>query len=306
MRSKLIDFHISYACVNNCDFCSEFFQIQELRGHFVPFPEVKRDIIKKRKEGFDFIHFTGGEPTLHPQFLEIVKCAKQLGFGTQVGTNGVMFKDPAFCKKVLPYLDRVSFSIHEHLAQPHDRLVGRKGAFHDLKKALHNLQTAGHKSIFANVVITKKNFRAMAGIIRFLADEGCVQVLISNVAPEGAAEANYAKLAPRINKWKRIVPKISALAEKHGMIIHFFGLPLCAVHNFSLSNDISWDPRVTIERIKRGGKINGIITKSAAPDRKRIKPPVCRTCALARHCFGIFRQYYALHGDGELEPFSDQ
>jgi uncharacterized radical SAM superfamily Fe-S cluster-containing enzyme len=46
------------------------------------------------------VQFSGGEPTLHPQFLDIVRMARDMGFNhVQVATNGSMFATPGFARK---------------------------------------------------------------------------------------------------------------------------------------------------------------------------------------------------------------
>jgi len=45
------------------------------------------------------IQFTGGEPTVHPDFLRLVAKARQMGFShMQVATNGIRTADPAFAE----------------------------------------------------------------------------------------------------------------------------------------------------------------------------------------------------------------
>ncbi len=46
------------------------------------------------------VQFSGGEPTLHPQFLDIVRMSREMGFNhVQVATNGSMFATPGFARK---------------------------------------------------------------------------------------------------------------------------------------------------------------------------------------------------------------
>jgi len=46
------------------------------------------------------VQFTGGEPTVHPRFLDIVASAKALGFShIQVASNGLKFADPDFARR---------------------------------------------------------------------------------------------------------------------------------------------------------------------------------------------------------------
>ncbi len=45
------------------------------------------------------IQFTGGEPTIHPDFLRIVERAAAMGFShIQIATNGIRIADPAFAR----------------------------------------------------------------------------------------------------------------------------------------------------------------------------------------------------------------
>jgi uncharacterized radical SAM superfamily Fe-S cluster-containing enzyme len=46
------------------------------------------------------IQFSGGEPTLHPRFLQILRMARDLGFAhIQVATNGSRFVDAEFVRE---------------------------------------------------------------------------------------------------------------------------------------------------------------------------------------------------------------
>src|SRR5512143_370839 len=43
------------------------------------------------------VQFSGGEPTIHPDFLEILRGARDMGFShIQVASNGIKFADPDF------------------------------------------------------------------------------------------------------------------------------------------------------------------------------------------------------------------
>jgi uncharacterized radical SAM superfamily Fe-S cluster-containing enzyme len=46
------------------------------------------------------IQFTGGEPTLHPRFLDVVSAARDMGFShIQIATNGIKIADPDFARR---------------------------------------------------------------------------------------------------------------------------------------------------------------------------------------------------------------
>jgi uncharacterized radical SAM superfamily Fe-S cluster-containing enzyme len=46
------------------------------------------------------IQFTGGEPTIHPDFLKIIAKTKEMGFShIQIATNGIRMADPEFARQ---------------------------------------------------------------------------------------------------------------------------------------------------------------------------------------------------------------
>lgn len=302
-----LEFHISYRCVNKCSFCSEYDRMERFKKNPVSFNEIKKELILKRKAGFDFVNFTGGEPTVHPDFLGIIKFAKNLGYRIYVGTNGSMMAKKVFCEKAVPFLDEVSFSVHGHNAALHDNLSGRKGAFGDIVAAIDNVDKFGFANKFANIVVVKDNFESLEKILEFLGKRKFKQALFSNLAPEGMGLKRYADLSVRIGDWRKKVPKLAKISEKYNISLRFFGLPLCALGGYEfLSNDLFWDARLTTERADKSGAIGLVDVKSGAPDRNRVKTKACGGCSCGKICFGVFAEYVKNFGDKELKPFKNE
>ncbi|MBI5025660.1 MAG: radical SAM protein [Nitrospirae bacterium] len=113
------------------------------------------------------VQYTGGEPTIHPRFLDIVKASKELGFThIQVATNGVKFSDPEFAMKAkeagLQYLylqmDGVTDDVYE-------KIRGRK--LLDIKlKAIESARKAGLRIIFVPTIIRGVNDHQIGDLIR--------------------------------------------------------------------------------------------------------------------------------------------
>jgi organic radical activating enzyme len=81
--------HISLinACNLTCSFCC--FANRDLSER-LSFEKIKKALDSFKKIGVTGVEFTGGgEPTLHPDFIEIVKYAHNLGFKLGICTNGV-------------------------------------------------------------------------------------------------------------------------------------------------------------------------------------------------------------------------
>jgi organic radical activating enzyme len=80
--------HISLinACNLTCSFCC--FANRDMKDR-LPVEKVFQALDSFKKIGVRGVEFTGGgEPTLHPQFKEIAKYTKELGFGMGICTNG--------------------------------------------------------------------------------------------------------------------------------------------------------------------------------------------------------------------------
>lgn len=300
-----LEFHISYHCINNCLFCSEREQLERFRSQFVEKEEIKKRLKQFSKRGFNHITFTGGEPALHPNFIELVRLAKQLNYKTYVSSNGGLFSSKRFCQRILPYLDEICFSLHGHNAQLHNFHTRNKTSFSRLIKALENTEELSKNVYgFVNIVVTKYNFDFLEKIIDFVSHYKWIkQVLISNLAPEGNGLRNFRELAVPINQIEKKVGDIINLAQKKSLNVRFFGLPFCLMGNYqAFSNDVYWTPRATIEKWQNKKKIYFKTTFSYQPTRKRIKPEKCKKCQVKKICGGVFQKYLQVFGDEELKP----
>lgn len=97
---------------------------------------IEKILQSSRGHGFDHLSFTGGEPTLHPRFNEILKNVYEAGFNFGFVTNGWNFTE--IYKYLLPFRDRlkgVTFSLDSVREEVHDMVRGR-GAYRRLMKAV--------------------------------------------------------------------------------------------------------------------------------------------------------------------------
>jgi len=301
-----LELHISYKCLNKCIFCSEFNQINKFKNQFVEKEKIIFQLRKLFKRGFGHVTFTGGEPTYHPDFSEIVELAKKIGYKIYISTNGGLFSSVRFCQKTLPNIDEISFSIHGHNRKLHNFHTRNNQSFNRLSKALYNINKGpGETFCFINIVLTQYNLLFIENIIRFASKYKKVkQVLVSNIAPEGNGLNNFSKLAVPLKIIERKISGIIKLAENKGLNIRFFGVPLCLLKNYiNSSNDVHWSPRLTIEKWGKGKGSFLKKTLSYKPIRKRIKTNNCKWCSKKNICGGLFKEYYLKFNDGELEPF---
>ncbi len=78
-------------CNLHCSYCLRDDEaLYQTRARFFPI-ELLRRILRDAREsaGVSFVSFTGGEPTLHPQFSEILKTVGEEGMRAGFVTNAI-------------------------------------------------------------------------------------------------------------------------------------------------------------------------------------------------------------------------
>lgn len=301
-RMRRLELHITYTCPERCLFCSEDHRMARFNPYPVTLGRVVRILREHAARGVEAVHFTGGEPTVHPDFLEILQTARQLGLRTSMGTIGTGLANPSFAARAMPYLDDVLFSLHGADAATHDGLTRHPGSFDKLWRAVHNAkEKAGFRPSF-NSVLTRVNLATLPDIGALIAASGGGLWIISNLTPEGAGEDRYDLLAVRL-------AEIGAVAEASvraasPAIVRFFGVPACVLPPAQrmYTNDLHWNPRVTVEWAAHPGKVALEGIYSWTPERKRAQADVCGGCAWRDLCPGAFAAYLERHGAGELRP----
>lgn len=72
-------------CDSKCGSCSYWTHKQ---NYYLDISKIEKIYYYFAKQGGEAILLTGGEPTLHPDFVEIVRLSREYGFITIVSTNG--------------------------------------------------------------------------------------------------------------------------------------------------------------------------------------------------------------------------
>jgi len=145
------------ACNSRCVFCLD---TDTPRNVYLLEPDVKQEIRLGREElNADKIILSGGEGSIHPKFVDFVRYARDIGYSrVQTVTNGYMFsKRDFFLKAVEAGLGEITFSLHGHTPELHDRLTGVEGAFDRLMKGMIRARRDGRVIVNVDVCINKQN-----------------------------------------------------------------------------------------------------------------------------------------------------
>lgn len=133
------------------------------------------------------IRFTGGEPTFRPDWYEIMKRARQLGFVISLQTNGMYADvDDTVSRIAALGIEQVTVSL-DGVGDTHDELRG-KGSFDRLMNTLCRMKTAGVGLRF-NTVLTRRSAAELDEIFRVAGEFG-VSINLFYLRPIGDGGAD--------------------------------------------------------------------------------------------------------------------
>lgn len=266
----------------------------------------------KWRHGFRYVTFTGGEPTMYPDFPKVLRYAKQMGYRTHLITNGNTIANGKYSARILPHLDEVCVSIHGPSAAVMDPITRLKGSFALVERALMNIEASSHETyVVASCILSAGNIDALAATLEYVARYRKVKhFTVANTAPIGGGLHRYAALTVRLGELAKIVPMLKALADKHRLPLRFFGTPACALGSGyqELADDFHWPEvheRVIVQRGRdAAGRVGLMEISTTAHVRERAQTHACEPCAVNDSCAGLFTKYREMFGDGELTPIA--
>ena len=288
---RRLELHLTWTCPERCVFCSEDHRMAAYSPFVATWSRLAQVLARHAERGVRAVHLTGGEPTIHPQFIDLLRLAKRLGMRTSVGTIGTMLDRPEFAAEAVPLLDEALFSLHGPDAVLHDAMAGRVGSFDTVTGAIARaLRIKPTFGAAVNTVVTQRNLEQLPDTVALAASLGAGLIIVSNTTPEGAALARYDDLAVPLADLARVLPAVPARAGR--AIVRFFGVPMCLLgEHRMLSNDLHWDARVTAEWARHPGKVVFDDFYNWRPDRKRRHVAPCDDCSMSGLCTGVYAEY---------------
>jgi MoaA/NifB/PqqE/SkfB family radical SAM enzyme len=177
---------LTFDCNDHCVFCLDS---ETHDGTMRDREEVKRQILDGRRAGATRLILSGGEPTIHPSYVDFIKLGARAGYRKiQTVTNGRLFSYGDFLKRCLDAgLSEITFSIHGPNAKVHDALVGTKGAFEEEMKGLRAALADGRPIVNIDVVVNRGNIKQLPEMLRMFIELGVGEFDLLQVVPFGRA-----------------------------------------------------------------------------------------------------------------------
>jgi MoaA/NifB/PqqE/SkfB family radical SAM enzyme len=177
---------LTFDCNDHCVFCLD---AHTHNGEMRSRDEVKEQILDGRRKGATRLILSGGEPTIHPNYVDFVRLGRLAGYGKiQTVTNGRLFSYGDFLKRCLDEgLSEITFSIHGPNAKVHDALVGTRGAFDEEIRGLRAALADGRPIVNIDIVVNRANVRHLPEMLRMFTEMGVGEFDLLQVVPFGRA-----------------------------------------------------------------------------------------------------------------------
>ncbi|MBI5192945.1 MAG: radical SAM protein [Nitrospirae bacterium] len=176
----LCNMHLSHSglpimdLTNRCNLtCPVCFANANTSGYLYEpsFDEVAKmleTLINQKPVKADRIQFSGGEPTVRPDFLDIVKKAKELGFYyIQVNTNGIKMADFEFAQAAKEAGVQNLYLQFDGLSDEIYKKTRSKSIFEYKIKAIENARRLQMDVILVPVIVRGLNDNQVGDIVRF-------------------------------------------------------------------------------------------------------------------------------------------
>ena len=210
-RSEVDSRKLIFELTNLCNFsCIHCLRDEEGAKHYLPVEIVDKVLGEARAFRNPFsVSFTGGEPTLHPRFAEIVERVVSHGHAYTFVTNGWHFQKVfSEIKGFASHLRSVHFSLDGAREETHDALRRRPGSFRRVMQAI-SLCRFHQVPVHINMVVTTANRAEIHDMAVLASRLGCAALCYAHCqpTPDGLA----AGLVMAVRERRRVEAEIADL-----------------------------------------------------------------------------------------------
>ena len=204
-----LTWELTYACNLSCVHCLSSSGRRDPRE--LSTAECKAVIDELERMQVFYVNIGGGEPTVRPDFWELVDYATAHHVGVKFSTNGVKIT-PAVARRLAAsdYVD-VQISLDGATADVNDAVRGA-GSYDTALRAMANLADAGFTGFKISVVMTRQNV-AQLDAFKSIADRFQAQLRITRLRPSGRGADVWNELHPTADQQRELYDWLVAHGE---------------------------------------------------------------------------------------------
>ncbi|MDD5639373.1 MAG: PqqD family peptide modification chaperone [Candidatus Pacebacteria bacterium] len=211
-----LEIALTKVCDLRCSFCHDAVLSSGGSHVHMPLKTVKSMLGLYADAGLMRIRYSGGEPTLHPNFEEILAYGKQLELYQIVFTNGqhVTEKSIEYWKEM--NVGEVLISLHGS-EEIHDALTRKSGSHHKAVNAIILALSSGI-SVVVEMTLVQQNYQKIFDTIDAVKELGVNQFRIMRYVDRGKNDNIF---SVSFNELRLLIGKIEQRYNKKNISIRF-------------------------------------------------------------------------------------
>jgi len=248
------------ACTANCLNCTPRRDLhQELRYEKVlSFEQWEKVLTQAASLGVKNFTISGGEPTLYPRLIDLVKLGHTLGWSVNINSNGSMFNEEMVHELLEAGLNRVHISIYSSKPEIHDTLRRREGLHARASESVRIFARLGKEykkfKLTTQTIISKDNYEDFTDILMWHYGLGVSSTAVSYLEGDFEKVSLLNKEEIKIFR-KKIVPKAIKFFRSQGIntepvLSNVFSEKITSLDNWA--NGIYWSRQQGCSHVQRG------------------------------------------------------
>jgi radical SAM protein with 4Fe4S-binding SPASM domain len=308
-RLLSIEIEFSRICNFRCSYCYVEETIES--GNELSRAEIKDVILQAKELGARKIIILGGEPSIYPHIVEMLRFIGKEGLKIEMFTNGSGI-NKELADVLAEEKARIALKLNSQDEKVQDHLAGKKGAFKIINTAFAALKQAGYPSqdlfLAFSTVICRQNIEELPAMWQWLREEN-IEPFFEVLTPQANALANsWLGVGP--GELKELFSVLSAIdREKFGR--NWDPQPplvgnKCMRHQVSClvtaTGEVMPCVGVTIplDNIRHNNLANILKNSEVVNNLKNYQVTIkgqCGSCEKAADCYGCRGAAYQLTGD---------
>jgi len=295
-------FKITSKCNDFCKFCIEYKSIKSKKDD-LSLREIKDNYFYfKDKFKIDYIILTGGEPTLHPEFFEIINFFKNQGIGFRIITNLLKFNEIDFLKRFKSFFLDFKNKEQENSTRVITSINDLPGYHLSALKRINGLKRLLEYNLplMVTVVVYQDNLKYLPRLALYLK-----KLFEENIPPitlyiefrliyiEGTLDSLLKKSLPQnFDKLRCSMEKTINILDSSEVKLSLWNFPLCYINNSKQVENIGINAKLDRRFIKinRDLQLGNAEVRSWKTYLKSYSE--CKRCKLKDVCSGVDKDYF--------------
>ena len=301
--AKVMSIETGFSCNAYCGFCPQLNYRGELIEGLSPdltTEEIRERIRFGRQSGYRQIGFSGGEPTLRKDLVELVGYARSQGYELiGITTNGMMLAYPGYAAALVQAgLSAINYSVNGDTARLHDAMMRTPGSFEALRRGMDNVQALRSRTrvrleLMSMTLAAPQTIDRFPDIVRLVGQYG---VKLHMIQPFLMTKGNTHLAHGYLTSYDAIETAVRAAAEvarAHDGHIKLFNTPVCRFWDIEDRLERQWK-KLDVFREHEKHAAGELSVRFTSAERETpagyFRIDACATCD--EPCNGFRAEYY--------------